>query len=293
MTRASACSTLTQMRRWHRGASICWLLLGLAGGSGEAVAGLEDWQVNEVHPQSENDTQIRFVELYNELGGCLFPSSTLRLYDAEGALLSATSLSNVTTCYGAPTYLLLATQEAADFFGVNKDRNLLPLLPPDGQLCFVSSTTRYDCVRWGQMSQPLADLVGSADLSLAPVASDGESLIRVSTTHVVLDDWAVGMPTPRAPNDGGSWNPPDAGPTPDASPIVDAGPAPDAALRSDAGPQPDARPDAGNNRYLDLDTVGGAACGCQSSKGHSASGLLFLLCALLLGRRERGHRRPD
>jgi MYXO-CTERM domain-containing protein len=252
-----------------------------------ALAGVEDWELSEVHPQSQGDPQLRFVELVNLVGGCLFPSSTLNLYDSDGVLLDIISLATVTTCYGAPTYLLLSTPEAAAYFGVDKDGNLAPELPSSGQLCFSSSSTHYDCVRWGSVTTPVVDLFGSSDTTTTAVPGDGISLSREQSSHVVIDDWALTSPTPRAPNDGSVWIPPDAGPLPDASPIADAGPPSDAARRSDSGPGPDARPDAQNTRYLDLDAVGGADCGCQSSRGQGGVSFLFVFLALVLGARRR------
>ena len=251
-----------------------------------AQAGVEDWQLNEVHIQSESDTQIRFVELVNLPGGCLFPSSTLNLYSADGTLLDLIPLAQVTTCHGAPTYLLLATPQASAYFGVPSDLAQLGELPSSGQLCFASSSTLYDCVRWGAVTTPIVDLFGDTDTTLAPEPPNNSSLSRVQTLHVVVDDWENLQPTPRAPNDGSVWEPPDAGPVPDAATLVDAGPIADAAERVDAG-KADAEPDARNTRYLDLDAVGGGDCGCQHTG--SAGGLGYgalLIFALALGRRK-------
>ncbi len=253
----------------------------------EAWAGLEDWELNEVHLQSQSDTGLRFVELVNASGGCLFPSSTLNLYSGDGALLDVMALAQATTCYGAPTYLLLATAEASIFFGVDSDVGVLAELPSSGQLCFVSSATHYDCVRWGSIASPIVDLFGSSDTSVVPAPANNFSLIRAQSTHVVNADWLSETPTPRAPNDGSPWSPPDAGPLPDASPSVDAGPLPDAGQRRDAGPPPDATPDARNTRYLDLDAVGGD-CSCQhgGGKGTMVSFLILLGIFARLRRRQ-------
>jgi hypothetical protein len=244
-----------------------------------ARAGVEDWEINEIHLQSQSDTQLRFVELVNLQGGCLFPSSTLHLYGGDGSLLDIVSLAQVTTCYGAPTYLLLATPEASAFFAVGSDFQQLSELPSSGQLCFNSSATHYDCVRWGTVTTAVTDLFGSTDTSVVAAPQDGASLARIQSTHIVSDDWISDAPTPRAPNDGSPWTPPDAGPSPDAAPLLDAGPLADAAMRSDAMVPADAEPDARNTRYLDLDAVGGD-CGCSESgnTGTLAPLLLLLFC---------------
>lgn len=261
---------------------------GLPGAN--AHAGVEHWQLNELHRSAGGDAQIRFVELVNSEGGCLFPTSTVELYDGDGQLVDTMSLTVSTTCHGAPTFLLLATPQAASYFGVSRDGNLSSELPSSGQLCFSSSATNYDCVRWGSVAAPVVDLFGAGDMSAALAPSDGFSLIRELTTHVVSADWNQGAATPRQPNDGTTWEPPDAGPVPDAGVIVDAGPPSDAARRSDAAPPPDARADAQDTRYLDLDAGGGAGCGCQSASGQSRAWLVLL--ALLLFRRRRRRQPP-
>lgn len=104
-------------------ASLAALAVSIIGPN-NALAGVEDWELSEVHPQSDGDPQLRFVELVDYSGGCLFPTSTLDLYDSQGTLVDILSLALVTTCFGAPTYLLLATTQAANYFGVDRDLNL-------------------------------------------------------------------------------------------------------------------------------------------------------------------------
>jgi hypothetical protein len=256
-----------------------------------ANAELSDWEVNEVHLSSDGDANLRYVELANEAGGCLFPTSTLDLYDASGVLLDTQSLSVITVCHGAPTYLLLATPQAASYFGVEKDGNLSSPLPSSGQVCFSSSQTNYDCFRWGSVTDPVPDLFGPNDTSAITPSTDGSSMIRVDRTHVVAADWEVALPTPRQPNDGTVWIPPDAGVVYDAGVPPDAGPAPDATQRSDAGPRADARVGVRDPDYLDLDTTGGASCGCQTQGRAGHWSLLFGLLLLPLRRRRLQRRR--
>jgi hypothetical protein len=262
-------------------------LSSVAGRAGQALAGVEQWQVNEVHRSTNGDTALAFVELLNLDGGCLFPTSSVDLYDGAANLIDTMSLTVSTACHGAPTYLLLATQEAASYFAVSRDANLSTELPSAGQLCFSSSSTHYDCVRWGQVSVPVVDLFGPSDSSVVPSPDDNFSLARVGTTHVVFDDWEQADPTPRQPNDGSSWNPPDAGPPPDAAPTFDAGSALDAGPRADAAPRSDARADAGSTLYLDLDTVGGGACACEAGgrDGLASQGPVLIVLFILMLRR--------
>lgn len=258
----------------------------LIGGAGVARAGLADWELSEVHLAAEGNEDLRYVELANEVGGCLFPSSTLDLYDASGTLIDTQALTITTVCHGAPTYILLATSAASEHFGVPRDGTLSSPLPTSGQLCFSSSLTDYDCFRWGTVTTPIPDLFGANDTSAIAAAGDGEAMARVDRTHVVANDWSIGAPTPRQPNDGTVWSPPDAGVIVDAGGLADARPRPDAAERSDAAPRADARAGIGNPDYLDLDTVGGASCGCTSTGQRGwGTGLLFLVLLPMVRRR--------
>ncbi len=268
-----------------RGAASIMGLVCLVAGAHFAHAGVADWELSEVHLSSDGDANLRYVELANEAGGCLFPTSTLDLYDAAGVLLDTQSLSVITVCHGAPTYLLLATQQAASYFGVDRDGNLSSPLPAAGQLCFSSSQTNYDCFRWGTLTDPVPDLFNATDTSAIAASADGFSMVRTDRTHVVAADWEEALPTPRQPNDGTAWIPPDAGIVYDAGVPPDAGPQPDAAQRSDAGPRPDARIGVREPDYLDLDTTGGASCGCQTQNRNRWWSLLFGLLLLPLRRR--------
>ena len=255
-----------------------------------ASAGVEHWQLSEVFQDSSLPNR-RFVELSNTVGGCLFPTSTLDVYDAEGQLLSIQSLAQGTSCFGSPTYFLLATPEITSEFGVPRDRALLASLPLAGQICFSSSQTNYDCVRWGIINNVVVDLFGQGDQTTINVGSN-LSISRIATTHLVDTDWQARSPSPRQPNDGSVWIPPDAGPLPDAGTIVDAGVVSDARIRIDSGAGLDAQDVVDiNDRYLDLDPTGGASCSCQS--GLAGGGAAWWIFALLLlwwrsGKRVRG-----
>lgn len=258
-------------------------LLCLAAPS-SALAGVEDWEVNEIVTSGGGDVQARYVELRNLTGGCMFPTSRIEVFDADGEGIGSVAPFSVTTCFGPDTYFLFATSAAEAEFATTADFGVVPGLPAvSGQLCFVSSLTRYDCVRWGSIVTPVEDFFGAGDFTTATAAPDSFALSRISATHVISVDWDILDPTPRGPNDGTPWTPPDAGPSPDAGPdagpIVDAGPRPDARLLIDATPSPD----SANTRFLDLDATGGATC----STGGGAGGwfpILLFVCALLRGR---------
>jgi hypothetical protein len=258
-------------------------------GTGEARGDIHDWEVNEVLVSAGGDASVRFVELANPVGGCLFPSSRVVVYDGAGGVLGSVTMVTQTTCYGPDTYYLLATSAAVAAYGVAADKTMAPVLPAGAaQVCFVSSTSRYDCVRWGSLATPLADFFGPGDTSVATSPPDSQALARTGRTHVVMDDWQILSPTPRGPNDGSPWSPPDAGPTPDAGPPPDAGP--DAGPRPDAAMLPDARPtaDASPQRYLDVDPGGGATCSCRGGADGGGSALLILGALWLAITRRRG-----
>jgi MYXO-CTERM domain-containing protein len=258
-------------------AVLCWPL-------GSARAGTQDWEINEVLASAGGDSAVRYIELKNGVGGCFFPSSQIQVFDSAGVEVGSVSPSPTTICFGPDTYYLLATTGAMELFDTDADKQIVPQIPAAaGQVCFTSSTTRYDCVRWGSIADPIPDFFGVSDTTEATPPPDGMALARVSTTHVVVDDWQILDPTPRGPNDGTPWFPPDAGPVPDAGPTPDAAPIPDAAPQPDAWLLPDAGPriDASDMRYLDVDPVGGATCSCKAGRKQSAPPIAWLLVAAL------------
>jgi hypothetical protein len=300
---------------YHRVRAVAALITGWAWAAAllpasRAWAGVQDWQVSEVVTSAAGDPGVRYIELENPVGGCMFPSTRIEIYDASGGPLGAVAPAATTTCFGPNTFYLLATSDAVSFFGTSADHQIVPVIPRDaGQICVASSTTRYDCVRWGVIAQPVYDFYGGADATMAMAPPDGQGLSRIDTTHVVAADWSILSPTPRGPNNGTPWTPPDAGVvdagpdagvTPDAA-VADAGPdaGPDAGIAADAaGPADAALPadareqaDARNTRFLDLDPVGGAACGCRAGGSdrparHLPLAVLALLSLLALrGRR--------
>ena len=120
---------------------------------------------------------------------------------------------------------------------------------------------------------------------VATAAATGDPAARYVELEVVAA--ACVFPSTRVvrPNDGAPWDPADAGvdgPRPDAG--VDAQVL-DAARVDAAG---DAAAADGNQRFLDLDPVGGAACGCGAGAGPDGLALVGLVVAGLARRRRRG-----
>ncbi|MBE7451912.1 MAG: hypothetical protein HS111_24400 [Kofleriaceae bacterium] len=251
-----------------------------------AAAGVSVFRLSEVVTAGPTgDPAARYVELEASGDGCLFPSTVVRAYGPDGATLGDAMPFASTTCFAAGTFLLFATPAAQAAFQTAADAALVPALPAAaGQLCLVSSTTRYDCVRWGAITQPVHDLFAPADDTHALAPPGGLALARVADVNVVEVDWRIETPTPRAPNDGQPWDPGDAGvdaAPPDAGDAgLDAAPPIDAPFTVDA-----ARVDA-NDRFLDLDPRGGATCGCGAGAPGTSLGLALVVLATL-GRRRR------
>ncbi|HVV84983.1 MAG TPA: hypothetical protein VHE35_18090 [Kofleriaceae bacterium] len=263
--------------------------LGLSiGGASAAWAGPSNFRLSEVATASAtSDPAARYVELENLDEGCVFPSTQVISYRADGSEVGRAAPFTATTCFAAGSFILLATPAAQTAFGTTADASLVPALPgPAGQVCLVSSATRYDCVRWGHVTVPVHDLFDPDDDTSAVPPPGGLALSRVSDTGVIAVDWQVQTPTPRGPNDGSPWDPLDAGidgPPPIAAGIDARPPRPDGGHGSVDAAVVDAPPET----FLDLDPGGGAACGCRT--GATPGGALPFAGAavLLLVRRRR------
>jgi hypothetical protein len=274
---------------WCRRSRLLFWLTGLTVllVAGRARAGVEAWRVNEV------GAEPRFVELYAppsaSADNCFFPTTSLEIFDGAGVVQHTLRPFHGTTCYQGDFYFVFAP--------TGGDSPLpYPLDPAGGQVCFGSSGIRYDCVRWGAISVAISDQDAPGDASAAPALVAGTALARVGDTGVVGDDFVLQEPTPRGPNDGGVWTPPDAGPPPpDAAPVPDATPVPDAG--------PDARvlpivPDARAEPPVFLNAEpGGGGCGCavagrgSRANGAAAAWLLAALGGLGLAYQRRHQRR--
>ena len=254
-----------------------------------ARAELADVRISEVSPGADGDPNTAFVELaIPASGACLFPTTRLELFAADGTGLGASALVDTATCLGGPAWLLLTSPDGATHWGVGRDGGLTLALPrAAGQLCLVSTATRYDCVRWGPVTAVIPDFDSSTDMtSAAPLAFDS-GLARNGDTGVVADDFALAAPTPRAPNDGSIFIPPDASLLPDAPPPPDASPF-DAAPLPDAAPLLDAtRPDARTNPPWLLADPGVGGCSISHRPPHASRLTPLALAPLLLLYRRR------
>src|SRR5688572_22862489 len=257
--------------------TVAWGLLE----SAPVSAGVEAWRVNEVEP--------RYVELYapptRVADTCFFPGTVLELLDGAGVVRASVQPFGVVTCFAGDTYFVFATADS----GIGADASLpFALDAAGGQVCLRSGALRYDCVRWGAVSQAVVDQSGPDDNSVAPAIAAGQALVRIGDTDVVVDDFELGAPTPRGPNDGTPWFPPDAGP--DAG-TADAGAVDGGVVEEDAGDLADAstRPDARLEppAWLHAEPGGG---GCRAS-GEGAGAAWLVLLALAGLSRRRGQDR--
>lgn len=267
-------------------ASVRAVAVVLVLGPGVAAAGVSGFRLSEVVTAAPNgDPAARYVELEATIDACVFPTTRIVAYDAAGAVVGDAAPFASATCVSAGTFLLLATPAAQSTFSTTADSGLVPTLPEAaGQVCLVSSATRYDCVRWGPIATPVRDLFGPTDDSSAAAPPGGIALARVGEIHVIATDWRTETPTPRGPNDGTPWDPADAGID---APRVDAGI--DAPMLD--APRIDAARDAAavdsSQAFLDLDPVGGAGCGCAGSAARTSSLVAAAAVALALVRRRR------
>ncbi len=266
-----------------------FLLLAVWLSSLSAFAGVETWRINEIVAGVEGNPNIRYIELYappsTDADNCLFPTTHIIVYDAAGTLVGSSSPVTTATCYAGGTYLILASTDAAFYFGIARDANLTATIPAEvGQVCFQSSATPYSCVRWGSVTMPKTDLTHPSDSTSAMGIAGDMALSRKSNTGVVASDFILSTPTPRGPNDGTAWLPPDAGPPADADLTPDAG-IPDAKVYVDSPPRPsfDSRVDPA---WLTA-SPGGGAMQCRVGGRGSAGALLLTLLLLAFVRRRR------
>jgi len=261
-----------------------------------AHAALADFRVSEVFAGTAAAPTAQFIELHvpaGTAGNCLFPTTRVEIFDGAGTLIGAVAPFSGTECFAAGTFFLLANPEAAALFGVDRDARLDVSIPRNaGQVCLASSQTRYDCARWGAVTDAVRYLRNTDDASATPPIPAGVALARVGDSGIVSSDFVLQSPTPRQPNDGTVWIPPDGGsePEPDAAvALPDAATVPDATdfSRPDAPPIP--RPDGNfsNPDFLSADPGGGAAFGCSTGLpgAHPLGLLVALAVALFLFRR--------
>ena len=58
----------------------------------------------------------------DDADNCFFPSTRLTVYDGAGVVVGRVSPFSQTVCFDSDTYFLFATLQAADHYGVPRDR---------------------------------------------------------------------------------------------------------------------------------------------------------------------------
>jgi hypothetical protein len=287
------------MFRWVGLVPVLVLAVWIHGAEKTAHASIADWRINEILPAQDQNDGIRYVELYvppGTTGNCLFPTTRLEVFDAQGLLLGAVMPFASTFCLPGGSFFVFATPAAATHFGLTADAPLGVALPAfAGQVCFASSATRYDCARWGPISEAVGYLRALDDTSSAPTIPDGQALARIGDSGVVAHDFILETPTPGRLNDGTPYRGPDAGPPPDAAVVADAA-VPDARVFARPDAPPFTRPDAlVDPRFLSADP-GGGGLGCQTAPGRPGGTTTVTLLGLLgraAWRRRAGLRAGD
>jgi len=266
-----------------------------------AAQAVDKWRISEVLTAIDGDAHKQYIELAHPGGGCFFASSRVELFYPDGQLIGTQFPWVSTVCPAGRTYMV-ATAAAGQRLGFAPDRILIMEIPrAAGQLCFRSSSIRYDCVRWGQVPPAgvIGDFTGMTDTTTATAAPSDFSISRIGDSDVVSADFTTygpspGMINPLMRNDGGVLVGPDAGPIPDGAlpdvyipdamvdrvgddarmgdgaPLFDTG-----TFFIDGGPDSSRRPDP----YVpDFDAAGG--CGCHAGGRAASTGGCWLLLSL-------------
>lgn len=300
-------------RRWLW--ALCVGALVVVAGSRVAEAQMVDkWRVSEVVTALDGDVGKQYIELIHPGGGCFFSSSRIEVFYSDGQLLATQFPWAATVCPPGRTYTI-ATAAAAMRLGFPADRTLIISLPrAAAQVCFRSSSIRYDCVRWGGIPPAgvVGDFSGMTDVTSAVAPPSDFSITRFQDTDVVSADFTTYGPTPGSVNpigrnDGGVLVGPDAGAIPDANlpdvyipdarpPVVDARMA-DVTPLFDTGilDPADAGPDSRRieQPYVpDFDAAGGCGCETGGRDGRIPEGVLALglIAAALVVARRRSRR---
>ena len=125
------------------------------GSSGTAVLDESDAGVVQTLPASPN---AQYVVLQMYTGGQNFVAGhSIRVYDAAGTPIGTFTFAASVANGATQAKILIATSEAAAFFGVSADLTMTPVIPAaGGKVCFSDPTDSFviDCASWGSYSGP-------------------------------------------------------------------------------------------------------------------------------------------
>jgi MYXO-CTERM domain-containing protein len=247
------------------------------------AAGVAVFRLSEVVTASPtDDPAARYVELEVFGDGCLFPSTVLRAFDGGGAAVGEVAPFASTTCVTAGTYRCSRPRRRRRVH--DRCRRRQRAAAGGGRAGVPDQLDHPLRLRAG--ADLTAVTISSAPTTPAPSSRPAASRWPASPTSTSSRPTGGSRLTPRAqrrhavePGDAGVDAAIDAG---DGDAGIDGPPPPiDAPFMVDA-----AHIDA-NDRFLDLDPGGGAACGCGTSGGGGSALLAALTLAGLLARQRR------
>jgi len=193
------------------------LLAGLGvvlGSYSNAGASFHLIKIVEVYAGSAASPNAQYVVLQTYAVGETFVSGhSIQVFDATGAATpGGTFTFGSNLANGAnQVKILIATAEAAAFFGLSADLTMTPVLArAGGKVCYDT----IDCVAWGTYSGPSAGIgtpvnvpggglpLGRAVIRRLDVAGSATVLEGADDTNNNANDFVVGTPSPR--NNAGS-----------------------------------------------------------------------------------------
>jgi cysteine-rich repeat protein len=195
-----------------------WVVAALALlGAGPATATFHLTKIVEVFPGTAAAPQAQYVVIQMYVDGQnIVGGHSLTVHGADGAAIATVTFSGNVPGGASQDRILVATAEAATFFGLTADFTMGAVLPlTGGKVCFAG----VDCVAWGEYAMPGGDpTVGTPFNSpAAPVPAtpgpgllSGRALLRrldLAGSPILLDpgddtdvsanDFLLGPPAPR------------------------------------------------------------------------------------------------
>jgi cysteine-rich repeat protein len=185
------------------------LLLALVG---PAQAVFHLMKVVEVFPGTPAAPQAQYVVIQMFASGQnLVEGHNIRVYNAAGGMVATYTFPGNVGNGANQARILIGTQQAAAFFGVQPDLVMTPtMLAAGGKVCFADG---IDCVAWGNYTGSSAGVgtpfnaaggivVGRAAVRRLDIAGSATALDGGDDTNNCANDFVTGLPAPR--NNGGA-----------------------------------------------------------------------------------------
>lgn len=160
--------------------------VALLSAPGPAVANDHFINVREVFAGTLGNPNAQFVELQlRALNHDEVLNNQLRVYDSAGTLTDTVVFPNKVANPASQASILIATTNAASFFGVTPDFTMPAVLPPGGgQVCYFdvdgpTINTLLDCASWGNYTgEGGAPFLSGTPFNLPGGIIDGRSMLR-------------------------------------------------------------------------------------------------------------------